>query len=286
VTTSGSGGGAASAPTDRYRTHIPSPHFGSSSVIGQLLAVSGEARAWLVRFRAEGCPPRLLLANVRAALEVERAGVALTRRRAPFSFERRSYAYEMGWHNNSWANERSVEIPIFRDLLARHGGEPLLEVGNVLSHYVRHAHAIVDKYDREPGVINQDILEYDPPGSRFDLVLSISTLEHVGFDEPDRQPEKFDRALDRIRALLAPHGEAWFSVPLGYNPVVDRHAFSASAPYDRFYLRRESLENTWRQCSAADVEGVRYGSPYPWANAVMIGHLLAGGSGREANLPR
>jgi SAM-dependent methyltransferase len=183
----------------------------------------------------------------------------------------------MDGYHGGWTGERTIEIPIFQEIVKLRGGASVLEVGNVLSHYSSFPHVIVDKYERGRGVINEDIVTFDPGEQRFDLVVSISTLEHVGLDEPERDPSKFDRALARIRDLLSPGGECWFSVPLGYNPVVDRHAFSPESAFERYYLRRENLDNSWRQCAASEVEGVLFGTPYPYANAVMIGRF--GGSG-------
>lgn len=65
----------------------------------------------------------------------------------------------------------------------------MLEVGNVLSHYFPIHHDIVDKYEVCPGVINQDIADFLPQ-EKYDLILSISTVEHVGWDEQPQEPTK------------------------------------------------------------------------------------------------
>ena len=54
---------------------------------------------------------------------------------------------------------------------------------------------MVDKYERAPGVVNRDVLDLDDLG-HFELVVAISTLEHVGWDEEPRRPEA---ALDAVK---------------------------------------------------------------------------------------
>ena len=70
----------------------------------------------------------------------------------------------------------------------------ILEVGNILSHYFSVNHDIVDKYEKDVDVINQDIIDYHP-NKKYDLIVSISSLEHVGEDETPREPKKILYAL-------------------------------------------------------------------------------------------
>jgi len=51
----------------------------------------------------------------------------------------------------------------------------------VLSHYFAVKHDIVDKYEIAPSVVNEDLVNFKP-GKKYDLIVSISTLEHVGWD--------------------------------------------------------------------------------------------------------
>jgi hypothetical protein len=38
---------------------------------------------------------------------------------------------------------------------------------------------VLDKYEQAPGVINEDVVSFSPP-QKYDLIVSVSTLEHVG----------------------------------------------------------------------------------------------------------
>jgi SAM-dependent methyltransferase len=129
------------------------------------------------------------------------------------------------WYNHTWDNSRQVEIPIFFEVMKRCDWERILEVGNVLSHYIPTMHDVLDKYEKAPGVINEDIITYKPflAELKYDVVLSISTLEHVGFDEENKDPDGFIKAINNIKNnILAPGGVLIFSVPIGYNPGLDK----------------------------------------------------------------
>jgi hypothetical protein len=114
-----------------------------------------------------------------------------------------------------------VEIPIFRHLLEYYEGERILEVGNVFGHYGYYYHHVLDKYEVDNGVINEDIVDYKPEW-KYDIILSCSTLEHVGFDEEQKDPKKFIKAIENIKNnILSSGGILIFSVPFGYNPWMD-----------------------------------------------------------------
>src|SRR3954451_22447894 len=70
--------------------------------------------------------------------------------------ERRLFVHR---YNETWRNERAVEVPLVVEALDAH---PVLEVGNVLGHYGHCGHTVVDKYERAPGVLNVDVLDFAP----------------------------------------------------------------------------------------------------------------------------
>ena len=107
-------------------------------------------------------------------------------RNRTFSFQQKKYNYFIKEYNTTWRTERAVEIPIVCQVIGERKGK-ILEVGNVLSHYFNFEHDIVDKYEKGEGVNNQDVTTLDLK-DKYDLILSISTLEHVGWDE--KNPRK------------------------------------------------------------------------------------------------
>jgi len=170
-------------------------------------------------------------------------------------------------------NERTVEIPIALREVERRPGARILEVGNVLSAYADFPHVIVDKYERAEGVLNVDIVEYRPEVP-FDLILSISTLEHVGWDETPREVGKVLRALEAMRRMLAPGGELLVTMPLGYNAELDALLEASALPFtEQRFLRRISRDNRWREADWLEVRGTQFGSPYACGNAIVVGRI-------------
>ncbi len=196
------------------------------------------------------------------------------RRRSPrtFTWQSRTYPYFDHRYNLTWSNERAVEVPIVRELVARHRGRPILEVGNVLAHYGpidRDSHAVLDKFERGPGILNEDAADFAAP-SRYDLIVSISTLEHVGWDEEPRDPAKVIRTVENLAAHLAPGGTLVVTLPLGYNPPLDALLAAGAIPWTRqTQLKREG--NRWREATWSEVEGSGYGRGRPGTDGLVIG---------------
>jgi hypothetical protein len=196
----------------------------------------------------------------------------LRRVRPHFAAGGRRYAYAIHAYNRTMRNERCVELPLVMAHVHEFAGKRILEVGNVLAHYGAGGHTVIDKYERAPGVHNVDVVDYRPP-TRFDLIVSISTLEHVGWDEEPRDPERVLAAFANLTGqCLAPGGRMVVTLPLGYNPVLDAALWSERIAFDRvLYMQRHGRFLRWRECSAAAARRGRYGHPYPFANAVCVG---------------
>jgi hypothetical protein len=203
-----------------------------------------------------------------------RAAVARLRRRQwTFSLDGRMYPYFVHKEGRTWHSERSVELALALPLLRRCAGARVLEVGNVTPCYSRPGpgHLVVDRYERAPGVRNEDIVRFVPE-SPFSLVISLSTIEHIGFDEDVDEPEKPLAAAQVLRDCVAPGGELLVTFPLGYNQRFDAQVRSgALASLDEIsFLRRATADNRWEQVTLESLRHVRYGLPYPYANAIGV----------------
>jgi SAM-dependent methyltransferase len=188
-----------------------------------------------------------------------------------FTLGGETYPYLLHNYNLTWSNERAVEVPIVWREIERRPRAKVLEVGNVLSHYHRFDHDVVDKFERAPGVSNLDVVDLWA-GGRYDLVVTISTLEHVGWDEEPRDSEKPLRAMDALRRVLAPGGLLVATIPLGYNPGMDRlldaRAFGWS---EQRQMMRVSDDNRWVEADWDAVKACRYDDRWPGASALVIG---------------
>jgi SAM-dependent methyltransferase len=196
--------------------------------------------------------------------------------RGCFWFAGEEHAYLYHRHKFTWLTERAVEVPIAGAIVERHRGARVLEVGNVLSHYRDVDHTVVDKYERAPGVINRDVLDLGDLGE-FDLVLAVSTLEHVGRDEQPRDPEKAVRAVDALRELLAPEGRLVMTVPVGYHEGLDAALRDGRLATTRLRaLRRERLGPHWREVPAEQAWEASYDFLLYSARAVIVAELDRG----------
>lgn len=162
-------------------------------------------------------------------------------------------------YNSTALNERTIEVPVARAWIAAHGIDT--EVGNVLGHYSTSGHRVVDRYEHAPGVENVDVFDLD---GDLGSVVAISTLEHVRWDEPDKDP---DGAVDALRHLAGLADRLLVTVPLGHNPTLDAYLL-VDQPAERActFVRCWS---GWVQ--TAHLETAPYGATTKWAEALWVG---------------
>ena len=174
-------------------------------------------------------------------------------------------------YNITWAAERGVEIPIARSYLEARPGAKVLEVGNVLPHYYPCQYEVVDKFEHGPRIINVDIVDYAPP-TRYDLILSISTFEHIGFDDEasGSSGAKILAALANCRRLLSERGLLVITVPTGYNPDLDQMIRDSSLGANAEHFLCRAGRRQWRLGSKDEALKCRYRSPYPYANGLLV----------------
>ncbi|MDQ6863562.1 MAG: hypothetical protein M3044_07035 [Thermoproteota archaeon] len=175
----------------------------------------------------------------------------------------------------TWHGERAVEIPIVMEMVRKYKGKNILEVGNVLSHHVKFEHDILDKYEMAKGVANADVVHFTSE-KKYDLITSISTLEHVGWDEKPHDDTKILLAIENMRTLISSHGGTiMITVPLGNNPTLDKLVKEGAIQFSRQYnLVRISNGNGWREASWETVLTAKYNTPMPFANGLLIGIII------------
>lgn len=191
-----------------------------------------------------------------------------------FRWDGRDVPYFSHAYHYTWLNERAVETPLALEVLAEHDGADVLEVGNVLSHYHPVDHLVIDKYEVAPGVVNVDAADFETD-RRFDLVLAVSTLEHVGLDEDVKDPDKAARAVGHLRSLLKPGGRLWITHPVGYNPDLDAQLRSGELGLSLRALRRDEHRNRWREVPIDEVWSAGYDRLLYTAHGVVVGEYVA-----------
>lgn len=195
--------------------------------------------------------------------------------RAKKEFRLNGVQYGSFYNHLSWRSERCAEIGLAKSWLDKYKGKRVLEVGNTTHFYFPTSHDIIDKYDHRNGCLEIDLFDYNP-SKRYDMIFSISTLEHVGWDEKPRQAGKFLPALEKLRALLNNHGILLFTVPIGYNSEIDQLVKNGAVPFEHHFLKRVSQYNEWQEVDSGQASMAKYGRPYLFGNVIMVGSIEAG----------
>jgi hypothetical protein len=217
---------------------------------------------------------------------------ALKSKLTHFTFEKSKLHYLCHRYNLGYLNERTVEVPVVRNIIAKTKSDKVLELGNVLSHYGPCSHDILDKYEHAPGVINEDVLDFAPE-KKYDCIISISTIEHIGWDENPSDteriyvngenpqdvlssisPGKILTTIKHLKFLLGPNGFIVLTVPLGYNPHLDRMIQNQDIAFMKANcFKRISKANLWMEDDYFRVKDLYYNQVYPWANAILVGKM-------------
>lgn len=137
-----------------------------------------------------------------------------------FIYKTKKYPFFIHMYNATWTAERKIEVPIFKELVENTSGK-ILEVGCVLPHYIKIKHKVIDKYEEYPSCQKIDVIDYKPE-EKYNLIISISTLEHVGKDEEIQDALKPRKSLIHLKSMLAPNGNLIISYPEDYNPNLNK----------------------------------------------------------------
>jgi 2-polyprenyl-3-methyl-5-hydroxy-6-metoxy-1,4-benzoquinol methylase len=210
-------------------------------------------------------------------------------RRVARSIERGSQLeYQPGF------SEQSIEYPLFYQSIEP-GVQTILDFGcveNILPvvlcnlGYTVHGLDFQDYPFTHPKFqfIRADILSWDPPIGKFDTVVSISTVEHVGLSySGDPESQEGDKiAVEKLWKSLKTSGKLFITVPAGL-PHIDR----GYRTYDsksiqklvpgiervRFFAKESRLSH-WHEVADVDtINNLRYrdyGSLYPIEAVAII----------------
>lgn len=198
-----------------------------------------------------------------------------------FRFDGREFDYFVHPYNRARENMRAVEIPIVRDALKQARGAKILEVGNVLSHYGPIDWDVLDVAEIGLGVINADLMTWQPL-ERWDLIVSISTLEHIGHGKYAQITGSVAPAdvVSRMLSWLTIDGRALLTVPVGYNPLLDSALREGVMPIERVCcMRRTLVGNEWVECGLAEAMAAQRPEGYAWAVGMVVMYCTGGGDG-------
>jgi len=181
-----------------------------------------------------------------------------------FTYHDTELAYADFAYNTTRLNERAVELPVVWSWLQP--GLRTLELGNVLGHYPgAPERTVVDRYEEAEGVDNRDVFDIS---DRWEQIVSVSTVEHVRWDEgSEREAGGSQAAVKHLASLLEPGGRMLVTVPTGHNAPLDEWLMSGAGTTRACTLVRDG--DGWVQTD--EVQIMPYGLPPGWAGAVWIG---------------
>lgn len=193
-----------------------------------------------------------------------------------FTLQGQEMAYVDEAYNGTRINERAVEVAVAKRLIAK--AESVLEVGCVMPHYLpglpNAQHVVVDLYEEFPGVINEDVLTYQTD-ARYDLVLAVSTLDHLHSPTEVLQALSAMRKWRKVGGLLLvtlPYGQPFY---IGGGPWLDalltsRFQMGASAMWRMDKV--DPTQHRWEEVSIFPVHpaGRAYNGASPCANSVYF----------------
>ncbi len=206
-----------------------------------------------------------------------------------FYFQGQQYTYYCS--RKTRFNERKVEVPIAMQAIAEalSSLHRVVEVGNVMAQHTKKLkHDVVDLYDKKgcPGIMwNEDAETWETNCRCFDLLISVSTIEHIGFDygEP-KDPGKVLRTLDNMRSWLTPRGRMFVTASLGFNPALDERLLEGRLGFqDVSFLARVSDQKAgiWEEIDPGRIlEGHAFqpfqyrrprGAGLPSSDVILIG---------------
>jgi len=204
-------------------------------------------------------------------MEVDSARFSLEAKH--FDFNGKQYDYYLSF-GSSGLNERIVEVPIVWEYVSKMAGKKVLEVGRVMAALTWNDFDVVDLTEKAPGVINVDILDYHTD-KRYDLIICISTLEHIGFgdygDAIDHDPEKSLKAINHMISLLDSGGTLIATAPIGWNPFFDELIVQKKLPFTEIYFMKRKSRGKWYQTDYLKAINTRYGWPQAYAQSIIVG---------------
>ena len=184
-----------------------------------------------------------------------------------FEYKCMKYKRCRSFRRSAYCTERAVEIPIVMGEIS--SGMRVLEVGNVLHGHCDVRHDVIDKYEKSPGVLNCDIVDYKRD-EKYDIVVSISTLEHVGFDECVKDADKCLQAVKSMKSLIKPDGKIIITVPLGYNLCLDHHISKGRIPCSELTVMHRVGKYEWVQEGFIRNKKYTFGKPFEYGNYIAI----------------
>jgi len=175
--------------------------------------------------------------------------------------------YKKPGYNNPDKNERAVELALAFYFCKK--TPEIVELGAVLPYYINATHSVYDLHDPYKNCIRINLENLNKYSLVDKNVVSISTLEHVGFDnyanQAIRQPTAnwangikiFEKIQQEAKSYL-------ITLPIGYNSGLDEECKKLP---NAILLKRINEDNDWER---TDSWSHKYNNPFFAANGLCI----------------
>lgn len=204
------------------------------------------------------------------------------RRKDSFQLNNLNFKYFINHYNKTYNNERTIEVSLAKYFFEVSRNKQIIELGNVSKHYFQKTHRVIDKYEKSKGVENIDFLELKV-NKKYDF-LSLSTIEHIGFDEFSRYKHLntevksfqkkiiFKRVFEKINQLIDENSKVLVTAPIGYNQDLDEYISlnHNSKDFKYRFMERINQQNQWIETSYNNVKEIKYADKFPAENAIVI----------------
>lgn len=178
------------------------------------------------------------------------------KKKKEFSFQNKKLAYFYHAYNKTWKNERAIEIPVFLEYIRNAKPKEMLEIGHVIGHYVTKNHQVLDKFEKQEGILNEDV-EFFKPRKEYDCIISVSTMEHVGIDDSPQDKEKAARSLKHLKKILTKEGKIFISFPANYNPSLMKLIEKSKNITVTCFKRINKSKNIWAETNYSEIKNVK-----------------------------
>jgi hypothetical protein len=145
-------------------------------------------------------------------------------------------------YNAAATNERTIELPLGKYFIDKFKNN-IIEVGAVTPYYYECKHKVYDLHDPYKNCIRKDFSMCDI-FYKNENVLSISTLEHIGFNDYSKQHGRYLKnrwceGFEILKKIVAYSKNYLLTIPIGYNPILDENI----KQFDTKYIICKRIDN-------------------------------------------
>ena len=98
---------------------------------------------------------------------------------------------------------------------------------------------------RYPNAASLSLVDFKTK-ERYDIIISISTIEHIGWDEAKKDPKKALLAIKNLMKILKDGGKLILSFPLNYNHFLDEIIKTKKLPFSSKKILKK-IKGIWVQ---------------------------------------